>query len=219
MGIFRKGVEEEFEDSIFYTDDPAEIHAAPASSRNPVKFGIITFISVLGIAFGANLALNVGSNNRIEYGQGFQTVLSCQPSTTITVTPYAGFINQTGTGKFTLDSILLENVHKDCVNDDFTVRLYSNTSSTPLTLSETATSVGVYQGFQEFRFWFRDSVTVTAMSRQYTDVELLNDTSTVTDFNDNQTAFLITFDPDQVDNFADARDVYKITLESSPHLD
>ena len=97
--------------------------------------------------------------------------------------------------------------------------MYSNTSSTPLTLSETATSVGVYQGFQEFRFWFRDSVTVTAMSRQYTDVELLNDTSTVTDFNDNQTAFLITFDPDQVDNFADARDVYKITLESSPHLD
>lgn len=219
MGIFRKGEGAEFDDSVYYTDDPAELHAPAVSARNPLKFGVITFISVLGIAFGANLALNVGNNNRIEYGQGFQTVLSCQPSTAITVTPYAGFINNTGTGKFTLDSILLENVHQNCVNDDFTIRLYSNTDQTPLTLSETATSVGVYQGFQDFRFWWRDSVTVTAMSRQYTDVELLNDTSDATDFNANQTAFLITFDPDQVANFADARDVFKITLESSTHLD
>jgi hypothetical protein len=219
MGIFRKGEGAEFDDSVYYADDPAELHAATVSARNPLKFGIITFISVLGIAYGANLALNVANNNRIEYGQGFQTVLSCQPNSAITVTPYAGFINETGTGKFTLDSILLENVHKDCVNKDFTVRLYSSTSSTPLTLSETATSVGVYQGFQEFRFWWRDSVTVTAMSRQYTDVELLNDTSDATDFNANQTAFLITFDPDQVASFADARDVFKITLESSTHLD
>jgi hypothetical protein len=219
MGIFRKGESAEFDDSVYYTDDPAELDAVAVSARNPLKFGIITFISVLGIAFGANLALNVGNNNRIEYGQGFQTVLSCQPSTTITVTPYAGFINETGTGKFTLDSILLENVHKDCVNKDFTIRLFSSTSSTPLTLSETATSVGVYEGFQEFRFWWRDSVTVTAMSRQYTDVELLNDTSDATDFNANANAFLVTFDPDQVASFADARDVFKITLESSTHLD
>jgi hypothetical protein len=219
MGIFRKGESAEFDDSVYYADDPAELHAATVSARNPLKFGIITFISVLGIAYGANLALNVGNNNRIEYGQGFQTVLSCQPSSPITVTPYAGFINQTGTGKFTLDSILLENVHQNCVNDDFTIRLYSNTDQTPLTLSETATSVGVYQGFQEFRFWWQDSVTVTAMSRQYTDVELLNDTSDATDFNANQTAFLITFDPDQVASFADARDVFKITLETNNHLD
>lgn len=217
MGIFRKGEEAEFDDSVYYADDPAELHAVAARPRNPLKFGVITFISVLGIAFGANLALNVGNNNRIEYGQGFRTVISCQPSSPITVTPYAGFINSTGTGKFTLDSILLENINKACVNDDFTIRLYSNTDQTPLTLSETATSVGVYQGFQEFRFWWRDSVTVTAMSRQYTDVELLNDTSDSTDFDANATSFLITFDPDQVANFADARDVFKITLESSDH--
>lgn len=219
MGIFRKGDEAEFDDSVYYADDPAELHAAEVRPRNPLKFGVITFISVLGIAFGANLALNVGSNNRIEFGQGMRTVVSCQPSSPITLTPYAGFINSTGTGKFTLDSILLENINKDCVNDDFTIRLYSNTDQAPLTLSETATSPGVYQGFQEFRFWWRDSVTVTAMSRQYTDVELLNDTSDATDFNNNATSFLITFDPDQVANFADARDVFKITLETSVHAD
>jgi hypothetical protein len=219
MGVPRKGEGAEFDDSVYYTDDPAEFHAAADRPRNPLKFGVITFISVLGIAFGANLALNIGNNNRIEYGQGFQTIISCQPTTPITVTPFDGFINNTGTGKFTLDSIVLENIHKDCVTKDFTIRLFADSSSTALTLSETATSVGVYQGFQEFRFWWQDSVTVTAMSRQYTDVELLNDTSEATDFNANQTAFLITFDPDQVASFADARDVFKITLESSTHLD
>jgi hypothetical protein len=55
------------------------------------------------------------------------------------------------------------------------------------------------------------------MSRQYTDVELLNDTSDATDYNANTTSFLITFDPDQVANFADARDVYKISLQTSNH--
>jgi hypothetical protein len=52
---------------------------------------------------------------------------------------------------------------------------------------------------------------------QYTDVELLNDTSTSTDFDNDNTSFLITFDPDQVANFADATQVYKITLESNDH--
>jgi hypothetical protein len=75
----------------------------------------------------------------------------------------------------------------------------------------------VYQNFQSFRFWWQDSVTVTSMSRQYTDVELLNDTSDATDFNANTNSFLITFDPDQLANFADATQVYKITIESNDH--
>ena len=55
------------------------------------------------------------------------------------------------------------------------------------------------------------------MDRQYTDVELLNDTSTSTDFDNDNTSILVTFDPDQVANFADATQVYKITLESNDH--
>jgi hypothetical protein len=55
------------------------------------------------------------------------------------------------------------------------------------------------------------------MSQQYTDVELLNDTSDLTDFNGNSNSFLITFDPDQLANFADATQVYKITIESNDH--
>ncbi|CAB4573680.1 unannotated protein [freshwater metagenome] len=221
MRIFRKGVNEEFDDSVYYVDDPVEYHAAENPAKNPLKFGVVTFISVLGIAFGANLLINVTSGNTIEFGQAIQVTAVCQgktsPSKNMMLTPYAGFQNASGTGKFTLDSILLENVDRDCVGKDFTIKLFSNSSSDALTISETATSVGVYQGFQSFRFWWADSVTVTSMSRQYTDVELLNDTSDATDFNANESAFLITFDPDQVENFADAREVFKITIESNNH--
>jgi hypothetical protein len=221
MGIFRKGEYEEFDDSVYYADDPAEFHAAPEKAKNPIKFGFITFVSVLGIALGANLVLNVGANNKLEFGQGYAVTTGCQgklsPYNTMMLTPYAGFQNANGTGKFTLDSILIENVDRSCVGKDFTIKVFNNTSSDALTLSETATSVGVYQGFQSFRFYWQDSVTVTSMSKQYTDVELLNDITTTTDYDGNNTSFLLTFDPDQVANFADATQVYKITIESNDH--
>jgi hypothetical protein len=221
MGIFRKGEYEEFDDSVYYADDPVELHAADNRPRSPLKFGFITFVSVLGIALGANLALNVGGNNRLEYGQGFAVTTGCQgkttPSNTMLLTPYAGYQNATGSGKFTLDSILIENVDRSCLYKDFTIKVFSDSSSNALTLSETATAVGVYQNFQSFRFWWQDTTTVTSMDRQYTDVELLNDTSDTTDFMANANSFLITFDPDQLANFADATQVYKITLESNDH--
>ncbi len=221
MGIFRKGEYEEFDDSVYYADDPAEFHAAPEKAKSPLKFGFITFISVLGIALGANLALNVGANNRLEFGQGFAVTTGCQgktsPTNTMMLTPYAGYQNATGTGKFTLDSILIENVDRACLYKDFTIKVFNNSSSDALTISETATAPSVYQNFQSFRFWWQDTTTVTSMSRQYTDVELLNDTSDLADFNGNSNSFLITFDPDQLANFADATQVYKITIESNDH--
>ena len=218
MGIFKKGEYEEFDDSVYYADDPVELHAAEDRPKSPLKFGFITFVSVLGIAFGANLALTTGGSNRIEYGQGMARTAAChQNATPITLTPYAGFQNANGSGKFTLDSILLENVDNLCVGKDFTIKVFNNSSSDALTISETATSVGVYQNFQSFSFYWNDSVTVTSKSMQYTDVELLNDTSTSTDFDNDNTSFLITFDPDQLANFADATQVYKITLESNDH--
>ena len=219
MGIFRKGDIEEFDDSVYYADDPAEFHAAPEQSKSPIKFGFITFVSVLGIALGANLVLNVGANNRLEFGQGYAVTTGCQgktsPYNTMMLTPNAGFQNANGTGKFTLDYILLENVDRACVGKDFTIKVFNNSSSDPLTIDETETSLGVYRNFQSFRFFWQDSVTVTSKSMQYTDVELLNDTSDATDFNANINSFIITFNPDQVANYADATQVYKITVETN----
>jgi hypothetical protein len=52
------------------------------------------------------------------------------------------------------------------------------------------------------------------VSNQYTDIELLTDV-TSSEFTDNQSSFQLTFDPDQTSSFANATEVYKITVTTS----
>ena len=57
------------------------------------------------------------------------------------------------------------------------------------------------------------------MSNQYTDIELLTDIDAgSTEFANNQSSFQLTFDPDTYANFADAKDVFKITLQTVSHV-
>jgi hypothetical protein len=200
-----------------YTDDPDFEEIQPNGGRRLFAFSFYGTLLTLGITFGANIALNSGSGTGLEFGQGKTLTISCQSTVPVVVTPYAGFQNASGGGFFGLDSIILEGVHQECVGKDFIIKVYNNTGDTPLTLTDSATSVSTYDTFTSTRFYWSDSVTVSTMGSQYTDVELLNDTSTATDFDANETAFQITFDADNASNFADTKNAYKITLETTPH--
>ena len=200
-----------------YTDDPDFEEIQPNGGRRIFAFSFYGTLLTLGITFGANIALNSGSGTGLEFGQGKTLTISCQSTVPVVVTPYAGFQNASGGGFFGLDSIILEGVHQECVGKDFIIKVYNNTGDTPLTLTDSATSVSTYDTFTSTRFYWSDSVTVSTMGSQYTDVELLNDTSTTTDFDANETAFQITFDADNASNFADTKNAYKITLETTPH--
>ena len=200
-----------------YTDDPDFEEIQPNGGRRLFAFSFYGTLLTLGITFGANIALNSGSGTGLEFGQGKTLTISCQSTVPVVVTPYAGFQNASGGGFFGLDSIILEGVHQECVGKDFIIKVYNNTGDTPLTLTDSATSVSTYDTFTSTRFYWSDSVTVSTMGSQYTDVELLNDTSTATDFDANETAFQITFDADNASNFADTKNAYKITLETAPH--
>jgi hypothetical protein len=200
-----------------YTDDPDFEEIQPNGGRRLFAFSFYGTLLTLGITFGANIALNSGSGTGLEFGQGKTLTISCQSTVPVVVTPYAGFQNASGGGFFGLDSIILEGVHQECVGKDFIIKVYNNTGDTPLTLTDSATSVSTYDTFTSTRFYWSDSVTVSTMGFQYTDVELLNDTSTATDFDANETAFQITFDADNASNFADTKNAYKITLETAPH--
>ena len=215
---FKKFSKRENEDEYFeYTDDPDFEEVQPRGGRRLFAFSFYGALVALGVTFGANIVIGSGGGTGIQFGQGITQTVTCAGSVNITLTPYAGFQNASGGGFFGLDSIILENVHQSCVGDDFIIKVWSNTSNSPLVLSDSATSVSTYQTFTSTRFYWSDSVTVRTMGSQYTDVELLNDTSTSTDFTSNSTAFQITFDPDTVANFADAKDIYKITLETAPN--
>jgi hypothetical protein len=208
----------ENEDEYFeYTDDPDFEEVQPRGGRRLFAFSFYGALVALGVTFGANIVINSGNGTGIQFGQGVTQIVNCAGNVNITLTPYAGFQNASGGGFFGLDSIILENVHQNCVEEDFIIKVWNNTGNSPLTLSDSATSISTYDTFTSTRFYWSDSVTVRTMGSQYTDVELLNDTSTSTDFTTNATAIQITFDPDTAANFADTKNVYKITLETAPH--
>jgi hypothetical protein len=179
---------------------------------------IAMILAVTGIAYGANIALT-SSGSRTEFGQGFVTTTACDTNGGITIIPYAGFINDTGTGKFSLDSIILENIDAACVGEDFTIQVYGETGDA-LTVSESATAANgaSYVQFNLGRFYFQDSSTVTAIDKSYIDYDILTDTSAgSTEFTSNQSSIQITFDPDHTVSFADATVIRRITIQTVKH--
>ena len=216
MNILKRYESDDFDESFdFDAPENGEFEETGSSKPFLVK-AVIMIMAVTGIAYGANIALNGSSGgNALEFGQGqVSTNLVCDTNSGITVIPYAGYINETSSaGKFTLDSIIFENVDANCVGDYFTVQVWSNAGANALTTSETR-SAGNYVTSDSVTFRFVDSATVTMVSNQYTDIELLTDV-TSSEFTNNQSSFQLTFDPDQTSSFANATEVYKITVTTS----
>lgn len=217
MNLLNRYESDDFDESYDF-DDPEYGQEEQGSSKPFLVKAAAMIMAVTGIAYGANIALtNGGGGTGLEFGQGkISTSAVCDSNGGITITPYAGYVNEAnGTGKFTLDSIIFENVDDTCAGKDFIVQVWSNAGADALAASETKTS-GTYTTANSVRFHFADSSTVTMMSNQYTDIELLTDT-TSTEFANDQSSFQLVFDPDQTSSFADASQVYKITLQSLDH--
>jgi hypothetical protein len=217
MNLLNRYESDDFDESYDF-DDPDYSEEGQTSSKPFLVKAMAMLLAVMGIAYGANISLTSGGgSSRIEFGQGKLTTSAvCDTNGGITLTPYSGYVNETnGTGKFTLDSIIFENVDDTCVGKDFIVQVWSNAGADALTSSETKTS-GSYTTANSVRFYFADSATVTMMSNQYTDIELLTDT-TSGEFAADQSSFQLVFDPDQTSSFADASQIYKITLQSTDH--
>ncbi len=214
MDLLKRYESDDFDESYDF-DDPenGEIEEKGSSKPFLVKAAAM-LVAVMGIAYGANIGLSGGSGTSIEFGQGrISTTAVCDTNGGITMIPYAGYVNEAGgTGKFTLDSIIFENVDDTCVGDDFVIQVFSNAGADALTLSETS-SAGSYITSNSVRFSFIDSSTVRMVSNQYTDIELLTDV-TSNEFANDQSSFQLVFDPDQTSSFADASQIFKITIQS-----
>lgn len=215
MDLLKRYESDDFDESYDF-DDPENGENFDGGSSKPflVKAAAM-LVAVMGIAYGANIALTNGSGGTgLEFGQGIvSTTAVCDTNGGITMTPYAGYVNEAnGTGKFTLDSIIFENVDDTCVGEDFIIQVFSDSGTDALTLSETS-SAGSYITANSVRFSFIDSSTVTMVSSQYTDIELLTDT-TSNEFANDESSFQLVFDPDQTSSFADASQIYKITIQS-----
>ena len=214
MNLLKRYESDDFDESYAFDDAEYGDFEESGSSKPFLVKAVAMLIAVTGIAYGANIALSTGSSNT-EFGQGILTTAACDTNGGITVIPYAGFINDTGTGKFSLDSIILENIDAACIGDEFTIQVYAETG-TALTVSESATAPngGSYQTFNLARFFYKDSATVEAIDRSYIDFDILHDV-TNNEFANNQSSIQITFDPDRTISFADANAVRRITIQTA----
>ena len=218
MNILKRYESDDFDESYAFDDaEYGEFEEAGSSKPFLVK-AIAMILAVTGIAYGANIALTSGGS-KTEFGQGFITTTACDTVGGITVIPYAGFINDTGTGKFSLDSIILENLDDTCVGNDFIIQVYGDTG-TALTVSESATAPngGSYQTYDLARFWYKDSATVTNIDTSYIDFDILTDISAgSTEFSSDLGSIQVTFDPDRTPSFANASQIRKITIQTVKH--
>jgi hypothetical protein len=216
MNILKRYESDDFDESYAFDDaEYGDVEESGSSKPFLVK-AIAMILAVTGIAYGANIALTA-SGSRTEFGQGYITATACDKNGGITVIPYAGFINDTGTGKFSLDSIILEGIDAECVGDNFTIQVYGETGDA-LTVSESATAAGgaSYVQFNLGSFFFQDSSTVVALNRSYIDYDVLTDTGAgSTEFTSNQSSIQITFDPDRTLSFADATVIRRITIQTN----
>ena len=217
MNLLKRYESDDFDESYAFEDAEYGEFEEGGSSKPFLVKAIAMILAVTGIAYGANIALTSGST-KTEFGQGFVTTTACDTNGGITIIPYAGFINDTGTGKFSLDSIILENVDANCIGEDFTIQVYSETGTAALTVSESATSAngGSYQTFDLAQFYFKDSVTVQTIDKSYIDFDILTD-PTSSEFANNQSSIQITFDPDRTISFADASSIRRITIQTKTH--
>ena len=217
MNLLKRYESDDFEESYDFDDPAFEQNESEDSSKPFLVKAIAMILAVTGIAYGANIALTSTGNGRTEFGQGFITTTACDTNGGITVIPYAGYVNSSGSGKFTLDSIILENVDAACVGEDFTIQVYGDTG-TALTVSETGTNGSNYTTYDLATFYFQDSNTVIMQGSQFTDVDILTDNSAgSTEFASNLSSIQITFDPDRTATFADASLIRKITIQTAKH--
>jgi hypothetical protein len=214
MNLLKRYESDDFDESYSFDDAEYGDFEESGSSKPFLVKAIAMILAVTGIAYGANIALTA-SGTRSEFGQGILTTTACDTNGGITVIPYAGFVNDTGTGDFTLDSIILENIDAACVGDVFTIQVYAETG-TALNVSESATAPngGSYRTYDLATFFFKDSATVETIDTSYIDFEILHDV-TNSEFANNQASIQITFDPDRVVSFADAQMVRRITIQTT----
>lgn len=218
MNILKRYESDDFDESYAFDDAEYGDFEETGNSKPFLVKAIAMILAVTGIAYGANIALT-SNGSKVEFGQGYQTLAACDPTEQggITVIPYAGYINETGTGKFSLDSIILEDIYKGCIGSDFIIQVFAETG-TALTVSESATAAngGNYVQFDLARFWFQDSATVVATDKSYIDFDVLTDTSVSSETDDNNQVQIV-FDPDRVLSFADASQIRKITIQTVKH--
>lgn len=136
---------DEYENSPYYTDDVVDVASSRRYFNFPKLFGVgfLGIAIVLGTSFASNI--RIGSTGSVEYGQGLLKTTACSGSTSLSLNPASSFSNSSGAGAYKVASITVSNIPVGCSGNDFIIRAYTDTGSTPLAIfNTTSTDAVVY---------------------------------------------------------------------------
>ena len=98
-------------------------------------------VAMMGMSTTLAGTITIGTNNRVEFGQGVVNTAACDDA--ITVTPSASFSNSgqsLATDTFTVTQLVLSGIkggaaaaEDNCMGKYFTLKAYAGSSSTPMT--------------------------------------------------------------------------------------
>jgi hypothetical protein len=172
--------DESFDDDFyhedFYHDDPEqETNDKPDRKKN-IVIGfcasvvlLISAIFYLPSSIGGRITINTGTN--VDFGKGISANVACSGNTSLTMTPYASFINSAESLTNYLSSIKVSNIPTNCRGAAFTIKAYGGSDSTPLSLFNTNSNAAIINTFNSNDSWAGAagiSVSASADSTEFT---------------------------------------------------
>jgi hypothetical protein len=207
-------------------EDEEIIEGGPSTLKRLLGVALAAVVVVTGVTIAANINLNSGI--KVELGTGSTGTALCDSS--LSVTPLSGFDNTTTptsvtnpsvggqqiSGIFTSDAVEFSGLADACLGKDLIIRAY-NSSGSELVLTDDSSSATV----SYLRIYLATpskSFTILPNSNGSTvnaSIDMIDTTTTDTN------SFDLIFDPGTLtsDNtkLADARNVFKFTVETTPH--
>ena len=196
------------ESDDFYSDDFVE--EVIEKPRKPFKRYLFpAALALVATAMAANISL--GGEKSIEFGQGILELKACTPS--LTLSPVVGFENEAD-AKFLLEAVDITGIPDSCIGYDFLIRVYDESNQAPLMITDSADDDTIQVDYVKFSMLAGRNFEIVGSPNAY--LEIL-DTSTALD---NQVA--VVYDAGgvagDIEDYADARTAYRITVETFPTL-
>ena len=196
---------EEFEyyDDEFVAEDGST--AKPRVLTKARRFSMLFALGMLTSAIAANITLSFASGS--EFGQGVKQLKACTP--TLSITPVSGYENS-GSGTFTMDAVDISGIPDTCIGYDFVIKVWDDTTQSPLKVTDTSGNDTILLDYVRVSMLPGKDFAMVGSPNAYVDIL---DTSTTTD---NQISLVYDAGALQgnISHYADAKNVYKVTVET-----
>lgn len=195
-------VDKYYDDENYGEDQDSPIKKTRTRAQ---RFSILISFWLLGSAVAATITLSVNQN--VEFGTGITQLQKCTP--TLTIAPVSGYENS-GSGTFTMDAVDINGIPDSCIGYDFKIQIWDNETQQPLRVTDSSADASLRLDFVRVSMLPGKNFVLVGTPNAYVDIL---DTSTATD-----NEISIVYDAGaltgDLTHYADARDTYKVTVET-----